>query len=87
MSELKIGTIVKLSNGTSAKVKQELGKGGHTGTNADTIYNSVGGVATGLLMIPMKNTHTAVEIVDAADVECTAQLLAEYIRNGGRDNG
>ena len=28
MSELKIGTIVKLSNGTSAKVKQELGKGG-----------------------------------------------------------
>ena len=28
MSELKIGTTVRLSNGTSAKVKQELGKGG-----------------------------------------------------------
>jgi endoglucanase len=100
-SKMGKGTVLCISSALNRKVAltlrrlakeqnipcQELGKGGHTGTNADTIYNSVGGVATGLLMIPMKNTHTAVEIVDAADVECTAQLLAAYIRNGGRDNG
>lgn len=61
--------------------------GGRTGTNADDISVSRGGVAAGMLSIPQKNMHTGVEIIDTTDVESTAQLLAAYIRNGGRDNG
>lgn len=61
--------------------------GGRTGTNADDIAVTRDGVAVGLLSIPQKNMHTGVEIVDLADVESTAQLMAAYIRNGGKDHG
>lgn len=57
--------------------------GGRTGTNADDIAVTAGGIPTGLLSIPQRNMHTPVEVVDCDDVENTAQLLAAYIRSGG----
>lgn len=57
--------------------------GGSTGTNADKIAASRGGVRTGLVSIAQKNMHTAVEIIDPEDVENTAQLLAAFVRTGG----
>ena len=52
---------------------------GRTGTNADQIQPSRGGVKTGLLSIPLRSMHTAVEVIDTTDIEQTAALLAAWI--------
>ena len=57
--------------------------GGRTGTNADDIAVTAGGIPCGLISIAQRNMHTPVETVDCDDVEKTAQLLAAYIRCGG----
>ncbi len=56
-----------------------------TGTNADHIALSRGGIKTGLVSIPLRNMHTAVEVVSINDVENCAQLIAQYILGGGLD--
>ncbi len=61
--------------------------GGRTYTNADQIAVSGAGVASGLVSIPLKYMHTSVEVVDLADVEQTARLLAAYLLAGGMQNG
>lgn len=53
--------------------------GGRTGTNADVISNSRGGVKTALLSIPLRNMHTSAEVIDTLDVENTAKLIAAFI--------
>ena len=60
--------------------------GGSTGTNADRISCSRGGVKTGVISIPEKNMHTTTEIVSLDDMERLAQLLKIYIMEGGADN-
>lgn len=58
-----------------------------TGTNADVIAVSAKGKKTALLSFPLKNMHTAVEVIDPDDIEATAQLMAKYIlTHGGADN-
>ncbi len=57
--------------------------GGRTGTNADNISISRSGIRCGLCSIPLRNMHTAAEVVDKNDIENTAQLLAEFVRKGG----
>lgn len=52
---------------------------GKTGTNADQINISRGGVKTALLSIPLRYMHTQVEVVDTRDVEHTAELIAAYV--------
>ena len=52
---------------------------GRTGTNADLIQPSRGGVKTGLLSIPLRSMHTPVEVIDTTDIEQTAALLAAWI--------
>lgn len=59
---------------------------GHTGTNADNISLSRGGVPTGLISIPLRNMHTAVEIIDLDDIESVSDILFEYIMSGGLKN-
>lgn len=54
-----------------------------TGTNADYIAISKGGIKTGLVSIPLRNMHTGVEVVSANDVESCAQLIADYVIGGG----
>ena len=53
--------------------------GGRTGTNADNINIAKGGVKTALLSIPLRYMHTAVEIIDTADIDNTAKLIEEFI--------
>lgn len=60
--------------------------GGTTSTNADIISITKGGVKTALISIPLRNMHTATEIIDIADVEATAQLIYSYIMAGGAEN-
>lgn len=56
-----------------------------TGTNADHIAISKGGIKTGLVSIPQRNMHTGVEVVSLEDIESCARLIAEYILGGGID--
>ena len=53
--------------------------GGTTGTNADDIQLSRGGIKTALLSIPLRSMHTAVEVIDTTDIDNTAKLLASFI--------
>lgn len=54
--------------------------GGRTGTDADSIAVSAGGIRSGLLSIPLRNMHTPVETVRIADVMTTAQLMVEFAK-------
>lgn len=75
-------TLRKIAKENDIEYQTEV-MGGGTGTNADNIACSGGGIRTGLVSIPLRNMHTAVEIVDMDDIEATAQLLAEFVRKGG----
>lgn len=59
--------------------------GDSTGTNADHISVSKGGMKTGLVSVPQRNMHTGVEIIDVNDIENSAKLIAEYVLGGGLD--
>lgn len=62
------------------------GMGGTTSTNADVIGVTKSGIKCGLLSIPLKNMHTPVETLVVADVASTANLITEYIFEGGIRN-
>ncbi len=49
-----------------------------TGTDARAIQMGRGGVATGLISIPLRYMHTPSEIVDLRDVENSVKLLAAF---------
>jgi endoglucanase len=53
---------------------------GHTNTDADAMYLSRVGVATGLTSIPLRYMHTPVETVQLDDVEATIRLLVAFAR-------
>lgn len=50
--------------------------GRHTGTDADAVHLSRGGVPTALVSIPLRYMHSPVELVDLADVHACAALIA-----------
>lgn len=52
-----------------------------TGTDARAIQMGRGGVATGLVSIPLRYMHTPSEVVDLEDVERCVQLLVEFTRD------
>lgn len=58
---------------------------GHSGTNAWPMQISREGVATAVLSIPLRYMHTPIECVNLDDVEKTAQLLAEFVAQLGRE--
>ena len=53
---------------------------GHTNTDADAIYLSRAGVATGVVSIPLRYMHTPVETVQLDDVEAVVRLLVAFAR-------
>lgn len=57
---------------------------GSTGTDSDVVSVTGPGVRTVLVSIPQRYMHTAAEVIDYADVENTARLMAAYIRDIGR---
>jgi putative aminopeptidase FrvX len=54
--------------------------GRSTGTDADAIHTSRGGIATGLVSIPLRYMHSPVEMVQLDDVENAAKLIAAFAR-------
>ena len=55
---------------------------GLTSTNADRYSVNRCGAKACTVSIPLRNMHTPVEVIDLEDVELTAKLLAEFIREG-----
>jgi len=49
-----------------------------TGTDADAVHISRGGVATGLVSIPIRYMHSPVELVELGDVHACARLIAAF---------
>jgi endoglucanase len=47
-----------------------------TGTDADAVHLSRGGVPTALVSIPIRYMHSPVELVQLGDVQATARLIA-----------
>lgn len=52
-----------------------------TGTDGRELQMGGGGVATGVVSIPLRYMHTASEIVDLEDIERTVQLLEAFTRS------
>lgn len=52
-----------------------------TGTDARAIQMGRGGVATGLLSVPLRYMHTPSEVVDLQDVENCVQLLVAFAKS------
>ena len=57
--------------------------GGKTGTNADVIAVSRGGVKTCTVSIPLRNMHTETEVLSLSDLNSVCDLLEKYILSGG----
>ncbi len=49
-----------------------------TGTDADAVHISRGGVPTGLVSIPLRYMHSPVELVQLEDVNACARLIAAF---------
>ena len=50
----------------------------YTGTDADAVHISRGGVPTGVVSIPLRYMHSPVEMVQLDDVENAAKLIAAF---------
>lgn len=54
--------------------------GGGTGTDANAMQLNQGGMATGLISIPLRYMHTPCEVASTADIHNASRLLAAFIR-------
>jgi endoglucanase len=54
--------------------------GRHTGTDADAMHLSRGGIPVGLVSVPLRYMHSPVEMVDLGDVANAALLIAAAAR-------
>jgi endoglucanase len=52
--------------------------GRSTGSDADAIHPSRSGIPTGLVTVPMRYLHSPVELVELADIEASARLIAAF---------
>jgi len=59
--------------------------GRHTGTDADAMHHAAGGVPCGLIGLPLRYMHSPVEMVDLADIENSARLIAAAARRLATD--
>jgi putative aminopeptidase FrvX len=57
----------------------------HTGTDADAMHLSRGGVPCGLIGLPLRYMHSPVEMVDLADIENAARIIAAAARRLAAD--
>ncbi len=49
-----------------------------TGTDADAVHISRGGVPTGLVLVPIRYMHSPVEMVQLEDIDACARLIAAF---------
>jgi endoglucanase len=56
-----------------------------TGTDADSVHISRGGVPTGLVSLPLRYMHSPVEMMQLDDIENAAKLIAAFALRLGAD--
>lgn len=91
-SGVMIGASAVLDRGMTASLKKTAESCGiphtievmpsSTGTNADSIAVSRGGVKCCTLSIPIRYMHTPIETVKLSDIENIARLICEYAAGG-----
>ena len=59
--------------------------GRYTGTDADAFQIARGGIATGLVSIPLRYMHSTVELIQLDDVEAVVELICAFIRRLGAE--
>lgn len=52
----------------------------HSGTDANVVQISRGGIITGLISIPCRYLHSPIEVVSKNDISSSAKLLTEFCR-------
>ena len=52
--------------------------GSRTHTDADSVFGSRDGIATGVVSIPLRNMHSPVEIAELGDLEACVRLLVAF---------
>lgn len=70
--------LVSLAKELNIPYQKEI-MSGRTGTNADHITISKGGIPSALVSLPQRYMHTPVETVDVRDIENCAKLIARFI--------
>ncbi len=60
---------------------QRVSEANNTGTDAHNIQIALEGIPCTVLSIPLRNMHTACEIISLEDVENTASLIASFIKD------
>lgn len=50
-----------------------------TGTDANAIQITKGGIAAGLVSVPLRYMHTQTEVLSKHDLECAIKLLTEFV--------
>lgn len=60
---------------------------GHSGTNAWRVQTAREGIATAMLSLPLKYMHSPVEMLDLADLESSAALLAAFVKDLAKEGG
>ncbi len=70
--------LVKIAEENNIPYQKEI-MNGRTGTNADQIAISRGGVPCALVSLPLRYMHTPIETVDLRDIESCARLVAEFL--------
>lgn len=58
---------------------------GHTGTNGWHMQTCLEGIPTSVVSLPLKYMHSPIEVVSLEDLENTAQLLAAFVRDLGKE--
>ena len=72
-------TAMLIETAESAGIDHTLeASGRYTGTDADAIQLARGGIATGLVSIPLRYLHSTVELVQLSDVEAAIELLVAF---------
>lgn len=77
MNPVVVDRLIKVA-GQSEIAYQPAASGRATGTDANTIQTSRGGVATGLVSIPNRYMHSPVEMISLDDIDRAADLLAAF---------
>lgn len=82
LSKKLTNKLIEISKDFGLECEYEV-DGSTTGTNADSIAGSRGGVPCGVLSIPERYMHTQVEVVSLEDIKNVAKILARYVEDGG----
>ncbi len=61
---------------------QRISEANYTGTDAHNIQVALEGIPSVVLSLPLRNMHTACEVISLDDVESTAQLISAFITDG-----